>query len=88
MIRRVSFGIALALAALTTVACSSPTEPTSKVTRIHGDVSADTTQTSKIGVQGSSISRRSSLRAVAGGSHPSVGRVSNGRELPLAAVAL
>lgn len=55
MIRRVSFGIALALAALTTVACSSPTEPTSKVTRIHGDVSADTTQTSKIGVQGAGI---------------------------------
>lgn len=56
MIRRVSFGIALALAALTTVACSSPTEPTSKVTRIHGDLSTDSTSsTSKIGVQGAGI---------------------------------
>lgn len=55
MIRRVSFGIALALAALTTVACSSPTEPTSKVTRIHADLTTDTTTTSKIGVQGSGI---------------------------------
>ena len=55
MIRRVSLGIAFTLAALTTVACSNPTAPTTKTTRVHADMSADTTQTQKIGVQGSSI---------------------------------
>jgi len=55
VIRRVSFAIALALAALTTVACSNPTAPTTKMTRVHADVSADTTTLQKIGVQGAGI---------------------------------
>jgi len=54
VIRRVSFGFALALAALTTVACSSPTAPTAKTpSGVHADVIGDSaTQTAKTGVQG------------------------------------
>lgn len=59
MLRRVSLGLALALAALTTVACSNPTAPTGKSVRRSADgvtVSAtDTTQASRIAVQGAGI---------------------------------
>jgi hypothetical protein len=56
VLRRVSLGLALALAALTTVACSNPTEPTAKSIKRSADVvSVDSVQTSRIAVQGSSI---------------------------------
>ena len=56
MIRRVSLALALALAAITTVACSNPTAPTSeKVAKVRADVGGDTLLIVKIGVQGAGI---------------------------------
>jgi hypothetical protein len=55
VIRRVSLALALALAAITTVACSNPTAPTpDKVAKVRADVS-DTLLIVRVGVQGSSI---------------------------------
>jgi hypothetical protein len=56
VIRRVSLALALALAAVTTVACSNPTAPTpDKVAKVRADVGGDTLLLVKVGVQGSSI---------------------------------
>jgi hypothetical protein len=56
VLRRVSLGLALALAAFTTVACSSPTAPTTKSMKRSADVvNVDSTQTSRIAVQGAGI---------------------------------
>jgi hypothetical protein len=59
VIRRISF-VALALAALTTAACSNPTAPTAKAPKASADVVTDSTGSvlpppTQIIVQGSGI---------------------------------
>jgi hypothetical protein len=55
VLRRVSLGLAIALAALTTAACSNPTAPTAKTVKRSADVAIPTDSASRIAVQGSGI---------------------------------